>query len=237
MATQTDSTTLQAEAREASSSRATRRLRREGRIPGVLYGRERDNLAFSVDALELRHALAARGAVLELAVDGQTTNAVVKDAQKHPVRGDITHLDLLRVDINKPIEAVVSITLIGGEDAPGVIGGGVLEQPTREVTVEALPTDIPETIELDVSGLEVGDSIMLDALKAPAGITLVTDDSASEQALATVTPPRLEAELDALDEALETETEVVGEETGDDASADETDGAQGDTPTASGDGA
>jgi large subunit ribosomal protein L25 len=227
MATQTDSTTLKIAAREVGHSRATRRLRREGMIPGVLYGLGRDNLTFTVDALELRHALAASGAVLELDLDGKTTNAVVKDSQKHPVRGEITHIDLVRVDVNKPIEAPVSITLTGSEDAMGIKEGGVLEQPTREVMVEALPNDIPETIEFDVSGAQIGDTVYLDALVAPDKVTLVLDEMAAETPLYTVTAPRTQAEL----EELETETEVVGEESdaeGEQAEGDDDAAAEGD---------
>ncbi len=209
MATKTDSTTtLKIAAREVGHSRSTRRLRREGMVPGVLYGRDRGNLAFSVGALELRHALAASGAVLELDLDGQKTNAVVKEHQVHPVRGEITHLDLVRVDVNKPIEASVSITLTGSDDSPGVKEGGILEQPTREVIVEALPNDIPETIEHDASEAQMGDTVFLDALVAPSNVTLVFDEHASETPLYTITAPRTQAELD----ELETETEVVGEE-------------------------
>ncbi len=232
MATRTDSTTLKIAAREVGHSRSTRRLRREGMVPGVLYGRERDNLAFAVNALELRHALAATGAVLELDLDGQTTNAVVKEHQVHPVRGEITHLDLVRVDVNKPIEALVSITLTGSEESDGVKEGGILEQPTREVTIEALPGDIPETIELDASGAQMGDTVFLDALVAPANVTLVLDETAGETPLYTITAPRSQAELD----ELETETEVVGEES--DADETETEGeGEGDSeePSAEGD--
>lgn len=216
MATQTDSTTLKIASREVGHSRSTRRLRRKGMIPGVLYGRDRDNLAFSVGALELRHALAATGAVLEVDLDGQTTNAVLKESQVHPVRGEITHVDLFRVDVNQPIEAPVSITLTGSDEAPGVQEGGILEQPTREVTVESLPGDIPETIEFDVSEAQMGDTVFLDALIAPAGVTLVLDETAGETPLYTITAPRSQAELD----ELETETEVVGEESEVEADAD-----------------
>src|SRR6476659_8378591 len=117
MAKKSESTSLTIEPRESSNSRSTRRLRREGRVPGVLYGRGEEPLSFSVDARELRHALHAAGAVLELSGDG-------------------LHIDLLRVDLNKPIHAPVPIHLVGGEEAPGVKDGGVLEHVTREVTVE-----------------------------------------------------------------------------------------------------
>jgi large subunit ribosomal protein L25 len=221
MATKTDSTTLKIAARELGHSRSTRRLRRAGGVPGVLYGLDRGNVAFSVDALELRHALAATGAVLRLDLDGQTTDAVLKDSQVHPVRGEITHVDLVRVDVNKPIEAPVAIALVGVDDAPGVKEGGILEQPTREVTVEALPNDIPEAIEFDVSEAQMGDTVFLDALSAPSGVTLVLDEHAGETPLFTITAPRSQAELD----ELETETEVVGEDGESEAEAQ----AEGDT--------
>lgn len=225
MATKTDSsTTLKIATREIGHSRATRRLRREGQVPGILYGLGRENFSFSVDALELRHALAGSGAVLELDLDGSKTNAVVKETQTHPVRGEITHLDLVRVDMNQPIQAQVAIELTGTDDSPGVIGGGILEQPTREVTVEALPSDIPEAIEFDASAGEVGDTIFLDALVAPAGVTLILDETAGETPLYTITAPRTQADLD----ELETETEVVGEDAGAEGSEDEA-AAEGET--------
>lgn len=230
MAPKTDTTTLKIVQREVGHSRSTRRLRREGFVPGVLYGRDRDNLAFSVDALDLRHALAATGAVIEVDLDGQTTDAVLKESQVHPVRGEITHIDLVRVDVNKPIEAPVSITLVGADDSPGVKGGGILEQPTREVTVEALPNDIPETIEFDASAAEVGDTVFLDALTAPRGVALLLDETAAETPLFTITAPRTQEELD----ELETETEVVGEDGEAEATAEGSDDAEaapeGDAP-------
>jgi large subunit ribosomal protein L25 len=204
-----ETTTLTIEPRESSNSRATRRLRRDGRVPGVLYGLGDDPLTFSVDARELRHALHGAGAVIELTGDGTgTTPAVLKDSQRHPVRGDVMHVDLLRVDMNKPIQSPVPIHLVGGEDAPGVKEGGVLEHVTREVTVEALPADIPEFIEFDVSEMNINDTTTLDQLTAPAGVTIIDDP---ETTIASLTPPRVEVEPD---EDLETETELVGEGAG-----------------------
>src|SRR6476469_290805 len=143
MAKKNESTSLTIEPRESSNSRATRRLRREGRVPGVLYGLGEEPLTFSVDARELRHALHGAGAVLEVSGDGTgTTSAMLKDSQRHPVRGDVMHVDLLRVDMNKPIQSPVAIHRTGGEDAPGVKEGGVLEHVTREINVEALPAEI-----------------------------------------------------------------------------------------------
>ena len=202
----TETTRLSAVAREKGHSRSTRRLRREGMVPGVLYGRELAPLTFAANERDLRHALAGHGAVLELDVDGETAPCVLKDAQRHPVRGELIHVDLLRVDLNQSIHAVVTIELLGTDEAPGVIEGGVLEQITREVNIEALPGDIPETIQLDVSTLQINDTVTLDKLVAPEGVT-ISDEHGEDTVVVTLTPPRLEAEL----EEIEAETEVVGE--------------------------
>ncbi len=204
------STKLTISAREVSNSRATRRLRRAGQVPGVLYGGDGGPLAFSVDERELRHALAARGAVLELQLGGDATPAVLKDTQRHPVRSTTMHVDFLRVRLDVAIHAVVALELVGGEDAPGAREGGVLEHVTREVNIEALPTDIPERLELDVSQMQVNDTLTLASVTAPAGVTIL--DDVEDTVVATLTPPRLQAELDALDEeGVEQETAVVGE--------------------------
>jgi len=200
-----ESTTLNVELREAAHSRGTRRLRRQGRVPGVLYGRGDDPQAFSVDARELRLALAGAGAVLDVALDGESTSAILKDSYRDPVRGDVMHVDLLRVDLNKPIESMVPIHLTGVEEAPGVKEGGVLEHVTRELNVEALPNDIPEAIEHDVSHMEMLGTELLSAVTAPPGV--VFKDDPEETVVASITPPRVEEEP----EEIEEETGVVGE--------------------------
>ncbi|MGN6189720.1 MAG: 50S ribosomal protein L25 [Conexibacter sp.] len=201
-----DTTTLTVSPRSVEGSRANRRLRRTGLVPGVVYGGEGEPLAFQVDARTLRNALAHGGAVISLTVEGDgATPVVLKDQQRHPVTGDTMHVDLLRVDLRQKIGAVVVLELTGAEDAPGVKAGGVLEQVTRELNIEALPNEIPDTIELDVSNAEIGDTITLDAVTAPSGVTLLDDP---ETVVVTVTPPRLSAEPS---DELETETEVVGE--------------------------
>jgi large subunit ribosomal protein L25 len=233
MASDDTTTRLTTTPREPSNSRETRRLRRAGQVPGVLYGRGAEPHTFSVDALVLRRALAARGAVVELEVDGRATPAVLKDAQHHPVRGETLHVDFLRVDLSQPIQATVALELVGVEDAPGVREGGVLEQVAREVTVEALPNDIPESIQHDVSGLEVGATEHLSAVRPPANVILV--DDLEETIIASITAPTIDAEAeDAAEEALETETEVVGEGAGAaEGSVDDADA--GDVPADAGD--
>ena len=199
-----DATTLQVERREAEGSRANRRLRRTGRVPAVIYGGGDDSLPISVDARELRHALHASGAVIELSLDGQTTNAVLKDAQTDPVRGDTWHVDFLRVRMDVAIQSTVVLELTGIDDAPGHTEGGVLEQQLRELQIEALPGDIPENITHDVSGMELNDTLHVSDLTAPGPVTILDDP---ESVVASLSLPRLEVE----EPDVETETEVVGE--------------------------
>ena len=221
------STKLSISEREISNSRSTRRLRRQGQVPGVLYGGNDDAMPFAVDERELRHALAARGAVVELELGGEATPAVLKDAQRHPVRGHTMHVDFLRVNLNVAIHSVVALELVGGDDAPGTIEGGVLEHVTREVNIEALPNDIPERLQVDVSSMQINDTLTLSAVTAPDGVTIL--DDLDETVVATLTPPKLQADLEALDEeaALEQETELVGE--GEAPAADEGDAGAGDS--------
>jgi large subunit ribosomal protein L25 len=202
----TDSTALKVAGREPSGSRGTRRLRREGLVPGIVYGGGEDPLPFQVDARELRQALAHAGAVLDLSVDGSgATPVVLKELARHPVNGHTLHIDLLRVRLDQVIQSTVVLELTGSEDAPGVKEGGVLEQVTRELTIEALPTEIPDTLQHDVSGLQIGDTVTLATVSAPSGVTLVDDP---ETVIATLTPPRLQLEDE---NEIEEETEVVGE--------------------------
>jgi large subunit ribosomal protein L25 len=201
-----DTTGLTVEQRDPGGSRAARRLRREGKILGVVYGGGEDPVAFQVDARVLRLALAHRGAVLDLRIGGATgTPVVVKEQTHHPVTGQTVHLDLLRVRLDRPIQATVVLELVGGEDAPGAKEGGVLEQVARELTVEALPTEIPDSLQHDVSAMVIGDTVTLDALTPPPRVKLVDDP---ETVIATLTPPKLQLEEEP---ELEEETALVGE--------------------------
>src|SRR5256714_10603578 len=163
-------TKLDVKSRSQTGSRAARRMRRSGRVPGVLYGGEGDSLCFDVDARELRVALASSGAVLDLSMDGaKATPVVLKEAQRDPVRGQTVHVDMLRVRLDEAIHATVPLELAGTDDAPGVKEGGVLEQITRELNVEALPTAIPESISYAVGEMQIGDTIPLEAGLMPPG--------------------------------------------------------------------
>ena len=199
-------TALEVAQRAPAGSRAARRLRRAGKVPGVVYGGSEQPVSFEVDARVLRQVLAHAGAVLDLRVGGAgATPVVVKELARHPVSGETLHVDLLRVRLDQAIQATVVVELLGAEGSPGVKEGGVLEQVTREVTIEALPTDIPDALTHDVSELQIGDTVTLDSVTAPAGVKLVDDP---ELVIATVTPPRLQAEPEA---EIEEEVERVAE--------------------------
>lgn len=202
----TSNPTLAVTRREPSGSRSVRRLRREGNVPGVVYGGGEEPVSFAIDSRELRIALANAGAVLDLAIDGDRGNpVVVKELVRHPVNGETMHIDLLRVRMDTAIQATVVIDLVGAEDAPGVKEGGVLEQVTREATVEALPGDLPDAITFDASHLEVAATVTLAEITAPQGVKLIGDP---ETVVATITAPRLQVESDT---EIEAETAVVGE--------------------------
>jgi large subunit ribosomal protein L25 len=216
-----ETTALSVASRDPSGSRAARRLRGEGQVPGVVYGGGQDPVSFSVQARELRLALSHAGAVLDLSIDGaQPTPVVVKEISRHPVNGHTVHIDLLRVRLDVRIQATVVLELTESDSSPGVKNGGVLEHITRELTVEALPTDIPDTLQHDVSAMDIGDTLTLDALSAPAGVTIVGDP---ETVIATVTAPRLQVEAET---EIEEETGVVGEEAPAEAAAEESEGEE-----------
>ena len=157
-----ESTKLSLNARDPEGSRSARRLRRTGEVPGVIYGGDGEPSHFSVDARILRNTLARSGAILDITIgDGKTAPVIVKDLQRHPVRGEIMHVDFVRVNMNETIHTTVVLELVGADDAPGVSEGGVLSQETREVNIEALPGDIPASITHDVSALQINDTVTL----------------------------------------------------------------------------
>ena len=201
-------TSLVVEPREERGSRASRRLRRDGYVPGVVYGLGDEASAFKVQARTLRAVLAEGHALFDVEFDGGGRQPViVKDQQKDPVRGGLVHLDLLKVRLDEKIQAAVPIELEGVEEAPGVKEGGVLEHVTHEVQIEALPTDIPDRIVADVSVLGIAETMTLASVTAPPGVTLLGD--LEETVVATVTAP---SEVIEEPEEIEEEAALVGEE-------------------------
>jgi large subunit ribosomal protein L25 len=189
--------------REQLGSRETRRLRKQGIVPGVLYGRA-EPIAIAVEVRELRRALTGKAglhSILDVEIDGTGDShaSILKDYQLDKVRGGVTHVDLQEVRLDRLIHASVAVQLIGGEDAPGVREGGVLSQPLRELNVEALPLEVPEHFELDVSHMGMGDTLRLADIVVPDGVTLLDD---LETVAATVTAPMREEEPEEVEVAL-----------------------------------
>ena len=196
----------------SSVPRESRRLRREGLIPGVLYGRGQKAHAIVVPERELRTVLGGSHglhAILDVVLDEQKTShaSVLKDYQLDPLRGRITHFDLQEVRLDQPIQAQVTVELVG--ESPGVKQGGVLSQVVREVNVEALPLEVPDRLELDIGETEIGSTLRVSDLRAPEGVTLLDDP---ETVLAAVAAPRrVVEEVEELEEVAEGEAAEEGE--------------------------
>ena len=199
--------TLAVEERPDTGSRASRRLRREGLIPGVVYGGSDGGCtSVRIDARELRSALLSSSAVIDVQVGGgKARPVIVKDQQLHPVRNDILHIDLLEVRLDEKIQTTVPLELEGAEEAPGAKEGGVVEHVTRELNIESLPTSIPERIVADVSGMEAAATMHLSELTPPEGVVFLDDPE--ETIVATVTIP-----TEVVEPEIEEETELVGDE-------------------------
>ncbi len=185
-----DRITLEVQERGADQlgTRNVKRLRRQGLIPGVLYGKA--NKAFVVGERELRVALTGPSglhAIVDVVIEGAKTphHAVLKDYQQHPVRGTITHVDFHEVRLDQPIQATVAVQLVG--DAPGAKVGGVVQQVARELHVEALPSNVPEHIEVEIGTLELGDTLRLQDVAVVEGVTFLDDP---ETVIANCSSPR-----------------------------------------------
>ncbi len=204
---------LEVREREDLGSRRTRRLRAQGFIPGVLYGKGHAR-AISVPERDLREAVTGPSglhAILDVVIEGQKTvhPSILAEYQQDPIRGTISHVDLREVRLDQPIHATVVIHLLG--ESVGVKSGGMLSLVAREVHVEALPTDVPEHIAVDVSHMEVGDVLRLADIPPIDSVTILDDPH--ETVIATVSVPRGFAELEEAEaEAAEAEAAEEGEE-------------------------
>jgi large subunit ribosomal protein L25 len=210
---------LSVQERVETGNGPARRLRAQGQIPGVSYGKGAAATAISIDLEELRAALAhGHNVVLELdfgkgakATKGATKSkvakrhAVVKEIQFHPTKRSVLHIDLHEVDLAVEIEAPVAIELVG--TPAGLIDGGVLDWEHREVVVRALPGDIPAALELDVSGLQIGHHLSVAALSAPAGVSILDD---LETMIVALVPPRVEEAPTVAEVELAPEPEIIG---------------------------
>jgi len=178
---------LTAEPREGVGKGAARKIRAAGKVPGVLYGPAVEPMRLAVDALQLWHALhtdAGTNVLINLAVDGDTFLTMPREVQRDIVRGTLLHVDFLRIRRDVAIQVDVPVFLVG--ESVGVKEGGVVEHHLWELRVECLPTQVPESIEADISALAVGDSLHVSDLSIPQHITLLTP---SEETLVSVVPP------------------------------------------------
>lgn len=188
--------------------KANQRLGAEGQIPAVLYGMGREALSIGLDRHDFELFMshhAAGSTLVEIQIEGEKkpVNAMIRELQTSPLKGTILHVDFMAVSLDIAIHAVVSIRLIN--DPAGVKAGGVLTTDKHEVNVEAKPKDIPEFIEVDVSALEVGDSLHVSDVVAPKGVTLLDD---ADAIIASVIPPTVEVEPE--EAAVQAEPELIG---------------------------
>ena len=211
-----DNVSIVVQPRDVTGSRAARRLRKAGLIPGVLYGHGKEATMFAVDPHVMRAALstgAGTHAVLEITVEGhkRAHHAIIKDMELDPVKSTLTHLDLQEIRLDETIETTVAVSFEG--EAKGVKSGGMLDESTREVTVRGLVTAIPEHLVLDISDMDINDTAKVGDLVVPEGLELLDD---LEQVLCSVLPPRKveeeveEGAAEAAEGAAEAEPEIVG---------------------------
>ena len=185
---------LTAEPRTDTGKGAARRIRASGRVPAVLYGHGIKPEPLSVDARDFSQALRSGGAnaLLQLQFGSDRHLALAREIQRHPVRGSYIHVDFLVVRRGEMVTVSVPVHLVG--EAPGVVQGGILDQDLHQLSVEAEVTAVPEAIEGDVSGLQIGDVLRVSELKVPSGATILDDLEASVVSVIAPTVERVEAE-------------------------------------------
>jgi large subunit ribosomal protein L25 len=202
---------LKVEYRSGTGKGVARRLRSIGRIPAILYGENIENMSLSVNTKELKTILekgAGTHTVLDLEIDADnkkvSEKAVIKEIQRDPLKGSYTHIDFLKIDLSKKIETSVPLIMIG--ESPGVKEGGVLQHGLREIEIECLVKDIPKHIEIDVSSLNIGDTIRVSDISRLDGVKFLTQD---EETVISIIHQMEFKEAEVIAEAVE--PEVIGE--------------------------
>lgn len=205
--------TLKAVKRERTGKGAARKARAENKVPAIIYGQGMEPVAVEVDRRELVgafHTDAGLNVLLTIQVDGQSTTALARDLQRDPLRGTLLHADFVKVDLKQEVEVEVPVHIVG--EAAGVKEGGVLEQPLFQLHVRCLPTNVPESIDADVSHLEIGDQLKVSDLAAGKDFKILNDP---DNSVASIVAPVSEAELEAMEAAAtapaEGEEPVEGE--------------------------
>lgn len=205
--------TMQSKVRETDKA-TLKKLRNDGWIPSVVYGYKAENTAIAVKERDLIDTLreTGRNGVIKLDVDGKNVNVVLNDYQSDILKGTITHADFLSINMTEELEIAVAVNLAG--EAPGEKEGGTVQQPIWELTIRVKPSDIPEQIDIDVSQLQIGETLLVSDIRGKVDFEILNDD---EEAVVTISAPRSEEELEALEETAgvneDAEPEVIGEKT------------------------
>jgi large subunit ribosomal protein L25 len=212
---------LKARVRARTGTGLVRRLRKEGEVPAVLYGAGKEELSIAVNHDVLFHSLDKEefsSAVITINTDGNKEQAILRDVQRHPHKVKILHADFQRVDANKPITMSLPIHFTGEEECVGVkVDGGMISHLMNEVEVTCLPADLPETIELDVAALNLGESLHLSNIKLPEGVQFTAfthgDEHEHDNAVVAIQAQRVEViEEEEVVEELEEGAEEAAEE-------------------------
>jgi large subunit ribosomal protein L25 len=202
------SVVLVAQERKEHGTRAARRLRRTGQVPGVIYGHREATVAIAVPGDELTKAIRHGARIIDLQQGGGVQRALIKDLQWDPLGHDILHVDFTRISKDEKVELPVRIELRG--IAPGTTGGGILMQPLHELTVECLPDSIPDSIRVNIANLQIGDVIHVRELTLPPGVTVKEDPGVLDAVVVQMAAPAAEAEAAPAPAAESAEPEVIG---------------------------
>lgn len=204
------STTIQSEARVPSKQSVLTELRKEGLVPAVVYGYKTETTSISVKERELLKTLhiTGRNGVIKLNVDGKDINVVLNDYQTDALKGEIQHADFLAINMTEELEVDVLVHLVG--ESIGLKEGGVLQQPNREVTIKVKPSDIPDTFDIDISKLQIGEAITVAEIRAKSKYEILNED---DHALVLISSPRSTAEMEELESVASesVEPEVIGD--------------------------
>ncbi|KXH86826.1 50S ribosomal protein L25/general stress protein Ctc [Sporosarcina sp. HYO08] len=203
------STTIQSKVREVSSKSTLTQLRNEGFVPAIVYGYQVDPTPVSVNEGELIKTLrvTGRNGVLKLDIEGKSINVVLNDYQTDAIKGDIRHADFLAINMKDELEVEVVVNLIG--ESEGEKEGGIVQQPNREITVKVKPSDIPETFDIDISAMQIGDTLMIADIREKSTFEILNED---DFPLVTISAPRSEEDLDGEATTAEVPEEPVGQE-------------------------
>ena len=224
------SITVNAVAREDLGKGASRRLRKEEKVPSIVYGGSKAPLMISLNIHEITHLLENEDtftSVLDLVVDKSKESVVIKDLQRHPSKNSITHVDFLRIDEKHALVTTTPLHFIGIEDNESIRIGNMLNQFIVSIEISCLPKDLPHGIDVDVSGLELGDHLTLTDLALPEGVVITSlqgeDVEAHDQTVCSVTEPRLMAEEEEIEDIIDSELDEEGDAEG----SEDSEGAEG----------